>query len=843
MFSYFDAGRLKRAQRSVFMIVQNDVLGDSRVLKSAQSVRKLGYRVTLFGVQEKRYAKTFEFSTFTITLLPNPIIRLRDEGRWSKDPNQRDFGAYDRIAADQLAPYLRADPPDILHTHDMIGLAVGSALFEDGLLASTKWIHDLHEYVRGLTVLSKEKQRHYFDVEKRSILYPDHLTTVSKPIACHLRRDYDLSAEPTVIYNTPRLSDFDSNYQQDIRTSLAIAPSVPLLVYCGNINNARGVDLIVDGLPERQGYHLALLTNSKGPAVDALRDQAKRLGVEPQVHFHPYVPFANVTSFMRTASIGVMAIRSYLNVDLALPTKIFEYIHAGLPITSSHLPTIERFIQEERCGTTFDLEEPTALMPAVDLALEQADQSEASDLLLDIAERYCWEEQERTLAQVYDTLDPIAVTPRAGGSGSTPDSDMSARVLHLPISQAGQAAALAKGLRAEGVSATSMNLRPNAFGYDCDINLDRDYPSAEQDGPLLRELAHDYDVFHFHARSLFFRRNHPLGSGLDLVMLRLFGRRVFYHFRGTEIRMASVFAQHSPYAYVDDNPDEVFSENTESKQRAYRAYVEAACHAVFVTDPELQTYVPNAIIVPRALNVEDWPEIGCAGRARLKIVHAPSSRATKGTDTVLAAIERLRSDGHDVDFQLVEGVSHDQAKAIYRDADIVIDQLRIGWYGVLAVEAMALGKAVVAYIRDDLRHYLPSPRPLKVANPDNLYQVLGDLLNDRTEVVRLGKLGRAYVEDVHDARKIASFLKDLYARADTSVGDPAAIYGFLKMQAGHGLPDDTGYGRSAVEALTRVRRWARYFRPNHHLSMFVDTWRRDGADQAIKRTLTFLRER
>ncbi|MEM9439890.1 MAG: glycosyltransferase [Pseudomonadota bacterium] len=843
MFSYFDAGRLKRSRRSVFMITQSGVLGDPRVLKSAQSVRKLGYRVTLFGVHAKRHVNTLEYSTFTITLLPDPIIRLKDKGEWSKDPSEQEFGAYDRIAADQLAPYLRSAPPDILHTYDKTALAVGSALFEDGWLEQTTWIHDLHADVRELTERSETKRRHYVDVERKAIALPNRLTTVSLPKARQLCRDYDLSVEPTVIYDAPRLADFDKHHQRDIRTSLGVASRMPLLVYYGNLEDTCDVDRVIDALPERQDYHLALLTNAYRPAVDAVHEYAKRRKVQRRVHVHAPLLFANMTSFLRTASVGVMTSRSDLDVDLALPAEVFDTIHAGLPIVASNQRTVSHFIQQEQCGTTFDLDDPTTLLSAVDRALEQADQPGMCDRLSEIAARYAWEEQERTIASVYESVDPIVLAPVAGRSEAGADSDVSASVLHLPIPQAGQAAALANGLRAEGVAATSMSVRPNAFGYRCDINLDRDYPSAAKDGSLVRELARDYDVFHFHARSLFYRRHHPFGSGLDLVMLRLFGRRVFYHFRGTEIRMASVFEQHSPYAYVSDNPDGIFSDNTEAKQRAYRAFVEAVCHAVFVTDPELQTYVPDAIIVPRALNVEDWPELGCARHERLKVVHVPSSRSTKGTNDVLTAIERLRGEGHQFDFQLVEGVSHDQAKAIYRDADIVIDQLRIGWYGVLAVEAMALGKAVIAYVRDDLRHYLPSPCPLKIANPENVHQVLGGLLKDRTEVVRLGKLGRTYVEEVHDARRIAAFLKDIYASADEPVGDPMAIHAFFNMQLQEGSAGRSGYGRSAVEALTRVRRWARHFRPNQHLGMFVDTWRRDGADQAIKRTLAFLRER
>ena len=57
---------------------------------------------------------------------------------------------------------------------------------------------------------------------------------------------------------------------------------------------------------------------------------------------------------------------------------------------------------------------------------------------------------------------------------------------------------------------------------------------------------------------------------------------------------------------------------------------------------------------------------------------------------MIAAIEDL-----DADLELVEGLHHDEAFERYRAADIVVDQLNAGWYGLFAIEAMALGKPVV----------------------------------------------------------------------------------------------------------------------------------------------------
>jgi len=822
------------------MVVQNGVLNDSRVLKTAQSVRKLGYQVTLFGCHSKREIKVIDYSTITIKLLPNPSIKLRDEGTWISDINERNHSDYDRVAAEQLMPFIKETAPDILHTHDMIGLAIGASLAAANSLKDTRWIHDLHEYVRGVNIAPK-MQAHYEGVETKAIGWPDALTTVSPPLAALLKKDHELARPPDLVLNAPRRCDFDPHYPKTVRSDIGLDAETPLMVYSGGVKAIRGVDMIVDALPMRPDRHLAVVSSSKGPDVDALQESVATLDASARYHRLPFVPFMNVTSYLRGATVGIHPIRRYPNAEIALPNKLFEYVHAGLPVVTSDNPTMKAFVEQEQCGTTFPLEDPVKLSDKVDEALDLASAQDFKQRLDDIARRYCWEEQEKTLAEIYDRVDPAAGGDVAVASRSRQAHRSSPRVLQLPTTQAGPIDSLVEGLRLEGVKASSLNTGPNAFGQGADIAIEHDQHGVEHTPALVRGLGRDYDVFHFHDRPLRFKPTCPFGTGFDLLALRLMGRKVFFHCSGSEMRTASTFRRHSPYHYVDDNPDDLFGFNEACRRRPYRDYLEAVCNGVFVSDPELLTYVPHAIMVPRALDLKAWHNIGIHNPARPKIVHASSNRTIKGTDAILAVIDRLKSDGRDFTFEMVEGVAHDEARKVYESADIVIDQLRSGWYGALGVEAMALGKVVITYIRDDLRHYLPDPPPLCSANPDNLYDVLSNLLNDHLEMEQLGKRARAYAEEVHDARKIARFLTTVYDMLEGSIGDATRFQDFIALQrdAVRVVPPKDSV--SMRKATTRIRRWIRHFQPRHHVSLFVGTWRREGTEQAMKRTLDFLR--
>ena len=107
-------------------------------------------------------------------------------------------------------------------------------------------------------------------------------------------------------------------------------------------------------------------------------------------------------------------------------------------------------------------------------------------------------------------------------------------------------------------------------------------------------------------------------------------------------------------------------------------------------------WVPEAEVIPPGIDLAAIAPAPPSERKRPLIVHAPSSRRRKGSEHVIAAV-----DGLDADLELVEGLHHDEAFERYRAADIVVDQLNAGWYGLFAIEAMALGKPVVTFLHDE----------------------------------------------------------------------------------------------------------------------------------------------
>ncbi len=124
------------------------------------------------------------------------------------------------------------------------------------------------------------------------------------------------------------------------------------------------------------------------------------------------------------------------------------------------------------------------------------------------------------------------------------------------------------------------------------------------------------------------------------------------------------------------------------------------------------------------------------------VVHAPSARAIKGTKYVLAALESLKSKGIAFELRLVEKRPRPEALDIYRGADVIVDQLCIGAYGTLAVEALSLGKPTLSYLDQE---HLGDPvfnMPVVNTNPENVERVLAVLLQSRELRRRIGAASR-----------------------------------------------------------------------------------------------------
>jgi len=133
-------------------------------------------------------------------------------------------------------------------------------------------------------------------------------------------------------------------------------------------------------------------------------------------------------------------------------------------------------------------------------------------------------------------------------------------------------------------------------------------------------------------------------------------------------------------------------------------------------------------------------------RTRPVVMHAPQHRTIKGTAMLCDAAERLGVRGVPLELRLVEKVARDEALRLYADADIIADQFCMGGFGMFALEGLALGKPVIAYLDQE---HLGDPvfsLPIVHCPPELIEPVLAVLLQVPALRDRLGRAGREAAE-------------------------------------------------------------------------------------------------
>ncbi len=306
------------------------------------------------------------------------------------------------------------------------------------------------------------------------------------------------------------------------------------------------------------------------------------------------------------------------------------------------------------------------------------------------------------------------------------------RITHCPVNTAGIPWQNVQAQRRAGADARLVVFNRYALHPEADWDLQRRGGFARQQATQWRALARllpQTDVFHFYFGLTL------VPKSLQFPILRAARKKSVYHFLGSDIR---------------------------GKTPAQLAYAQKA-DARIVGSFDALRWVPDAEMIPPGLDLRPFTPVPPSESERPLVVHAPSNRERKGTAHVIAACAELP-----VELEIVEGLPHDEARERYRRADIVVDQLNAGWHGIFALEAMALGKPVVTYLKPDVveraeRAY-GTKVPIVSATKETLVDALRPLVESPARRREVGAAGRAYVERVHDVDRIAERLLDLYSR-------------------------------------------------------------------------------
>src|SRR5690242_9096461 len=283
---------------------------------------------------------------------------------------------------------------------------------------------------------------------------------------------------------------------------------------------------------------------------------------------------------------------------------------------------------------------------------------------------------------------------------------------------------------------------------------------------ILRLALIRYDVFHtFCDRGLL-----PASGGLqiepaEMEAIRRHGRRLYAYTYGADVRTREATLTLGRYNLCVECP-EPGRFCTCDDEKGARNIAAIRQHATaLLSMGDMFTYARGA------RNMHYWPidtakfsKTGVdwtTGRT-LRVGHAPNHAHFKGTYYLRDAIERLQAQGRVIELVSITGVPNSEVIALFKSCDVVADQFVAGFHGYTALEAMALGKPVLCYLRDPQAAIDPANCPMINCSPETIEEVLRSCLNGDFDLAELGRRSRSYIEHYYSLEAVAIRLGKLY---------------------------------------------------------------------------------
>jgi hypothetical protein len=232
---------------------------------------------------------------------------------------------------------------------------------------------------------------------------------------------------------------------------------------------------------------------------------------------------------------------------------------------------------------------------------------------------------------------------------------------------------------------------------------------------------------------------------LELWLYRLRGKHVAMGFVGSDIR-SERFLRAREERYLHGKASDAVP-MAEPWQRKLIDDAERFADSILVSTPDLCRLVDRAVHVPVTVDVEELMRLltpaAPDGRAAdvVRLLHVAYNPRTKGSEAILQVMSRVKRRWGERVLLLAEEEQRGRGTPGYAigrydmlrlvgQADVVIDQMVSGWYGMVSIEALLAGKYAVCHIDPDLSSCLPPECPIVSADLSSLEACLNDLVRD-----------------------------------------------------------------------------------------------------------------
>lgn len=366
--------------KRVLVSVINDLVTDQRVHKVCLSLTNMGFDVMLIG-----------------RVLPNSMPM--DKRPYNSHRMHLVFrkGAFFYAEYNiRLFIYLLLAKADLLVSNDLDTLLPNYLVHK---IKGKPIVYDSHEYFTEVPELVSRPRIQKVWKRIESYIFPKlkDVFTVNESIAELFEKDYGL--RPKVVRNIPIKRDIKITAT---RTDLGLSVKHKILILQGSgINIDRGSEEMVEAMKYLDGVMLLIVGG--GDVIETLKIMAERKDIKGKVVFLPKQPYGKLMQYTSVADLGLTLDKNTnLNYRFSLPNKLFDYIHAGVPVISSDLPEIRKIIDEYEIGDFIPDHNPESIANKIKEVFADKGLMEKWKKNINFAARnLSWQNEEKVLKEVY----------------------------------------------------------------------------------------------------------------------------------------------------------------------------------------------------------------------------------------------------------------------------------------------------------------------------------------------------------------------------------------------------------------------------------------------------------
>lgn len=352
-------------KKKIIVSASSDISTDQRVLKICTSLYEAGYDVFLIGrllKNSRNLTLPFQFKRFHLVFNSGFLFYA--------ELNIRFF------------IYLMFRKANLLYANDT------DTITANYLASKLKNIHvvfDAHELFPEVPELVDRPRVKAFWTKLEDLILPKlkFNITVCDSIATHYNQKYGCRFD--VIRNVP--------YLQKTTTADKKFGNKKVLIYQGAINIGRGLENVIYAMKFLPDVVLWIIGD--GDIKINLEKQVLKNGLSEQVIFEGRVDAEQLRKLTMTADIGLCLLENKgLSYYYSLPNRIFDYMHAGIPVLTTPFPEISKIVEEYRTGITTMENDPANLAKIISGMLQNPIDTSHFD---ELSRTFCWQHEQNKL--------------------------------------------------------------------------------------------------------------------------------------------------------------------------------------------------------------------------------------------------------------------------------------------------------------------------------------------------------------------------------------------------------------------------------------------------------------